>query len=78
MGVSVYWPLSALCVFVLMCVMLNQSTYKKPHYVSDLCKLHIKVLLVLRYQGSTCGNPYYHEAKGSDREVGWGWGVDRI
>ena len=36
MGVSVYQPLSVLCVFV--CVTSNQSTSKKSHYVSDLSK----------------------------------------
>ena len=69
MGVSVYWTLSVLCVFVCVCVreISNQSTSKKPHYVSDLSKLdallhktQIKVLLVLRYQGSTCVDPYYY------------------
>ena len=65
MGVSVYWPLSVLrvfvCVSLCLCVMSNQSTSKKPHHVSDLSKLdalfnktHIKVLLVLRYRGSMC------------------------
>ena len=42
MGVSVYWPLSVLCVFVCLvcvCVRSNQSTSKKPYYVSDLSKL---------------------------------------
>ena len=34
---SVYWPLIVLCVFV--CVISNQSTSKKTHYVSDLSKL---------------------------------------
>ena len=66
MGVEVYWPLSMLCVCVCVrvcvcvCVISNESTSKKPH-VSDFNKLdallhktHIKVLLVLRYQGSTC------------------------
>ena len=42
MNVSVYWPLSVLCffvcVFVHLCVVSNQSTSKKPHYVLDLCK----------------------------------------
>ena len=49
MGVSVYWPLSVLCVFVCVCVISNQSTSKKPH-LSGLSKLdallhktHIKV-----------------------------------
>ena len=45
MGVSVYWPMSVLCAFVCVCVSVcvcvrsNQSTSKKPHYVSDLSKL---------------------------------------
>ena len=45
MGVPVYWDLSALCVFVCVCLCVcvfvrsNQSTSKKPHYVSDLSKL---------------------------------------
>ena len=62
MGVSVYWPLSVLCVFVR--VISNESTSKKPHYVSDLSKLgsllhktHMKILLVLRYEGLTCVDP---------------------
>ena len=45
----------------------NQSTSKKPHYVSDLSKpdalLHktnSKVDLVIQYQGSTCADPKYH------------------
>ena len=57
-GVSVYWPLSVLCVFV--CVISNQSTNRKTHHVSDLSKLdtllhktHMKVFLAPRYQGST-------------------------
>ena len=64
MGVLVYWPLIVLCV---LCVISNQSTSKKPHCVSDFSKLdvllhetHIKILLVLRYQGLTCKDPYYH------------------
>ena len=46
------------CVHVCVCVTSNQSTIKKPPYVSGLSKLDallykalIKVLLVLRYQG---------------------------
>ena len=70
-GVSVYWPLSVLCVCVCVCVCMcvcvisNQGTSKKS-YVSDLSKrdaflhkTHIKDLQVLRYQGSTCVDPYY-------------------
>ena len=37
MGVSFYCPLSVLCVSV--CVILNQSTSKKPHYVSNSVNL---------------------------------------
>ena len=63
-GVSVYWPQSVLCV----CVCDIKLEYsKKPHYGSDLGKrdalLHktyIKVLLVLRYQGLTFIDLYYH------------------
>ena len=54
MGVSVYWPLSVLCVFMCLCVSVyvcvcvcvcvcarsNQSTSKKPHHVSELSKLN--------------------------------------
>ena len=68
MGVLVYWPLSVKCVFVCMCVFVcvisNQSTSKKPYYVSVLSKpdtlfhkTHSKVLLVLRYKGLTCIDP---------------------
>ena len=49
MDVSVYWLLSVLCVCL--CVISNQRTNKKPHYMSDLIKLdillhntHMKVL----------------------------------
>ena len=55
-------PECAVCVCL--CVISNQSTSKKPNYVSGLCKLDtlwhktkIKVLLVLRYQGLTCLDP---------------------
>ena len=56
-------------LYVCLCMISNQSTSKKPH-VSELSKLdtllhnktHIKVLLVLRYQGSTCVDPYHHSA----------------
>ena len=60
--VSVYWPLSVFCVSV--CMISNQSTGKKPHYMSDLSKLnawfhktHITVLLLLSYQDLTCVDP---------------------
>ena len=39
MDVLVYWPLSVLQVFACVYVILNQSTNKKTHYLSDLCKL---------------------------------------
>ena len=40
MVLSGYSPLSVLCVFVCLFVCdINQSTTKKPHYVSDLSKL---------------------------------------
>ena len=67
MGVSVYWSLSVLCVFVCMClcvgvwvsVRLNQSTSKKPHHVLELNKLDallhktcIRVLRLLEFGGS--------------------------
>ena len=46
MVVSIYCPMTpecalCLCVFVSVCVCVrsNQSTSKKPHYVSDLSKL---------------------------------------
>ena len=48
----------------------NESTSKKPHYVSDLSKLdallhktHSKVNLVIWYQGSTCADPLYHSVE---------------
>ena len=51
-----------LCVYV--CVISNESTSKRPHYVSDLSKFdamfhktHVKVLLVLSDQGLTCVDP---------------------
>ena len=54
-------------VSVCVCVISNQSTSKKPHYVSGLSKLgallhktHIKVLRVLTYDGSTSVDPWYH------------------
>ena len=64
MGVSVYWPLSVLCVFVF--VMSNQSTSKKHIMCQTSVNLkpccikhHIKILLVPRYQGLLCVDPYY-------------------
>ena len=63
MGVSVYWPLSVLCVFVSVCVSVcvcvrsNQITSKKPHYVSNLSKLdallHKTYIKVLRFDMCT-------------------------
>ena len=68
LGVSVYCksaPESV--VLVCVCVISNQSTSKKPYYVSDFGKLntllhktYIKVLLLLRYRGSAAVYPYYH------------------
>ena len=56
------------CVFVY--VISNQSTSKEQHYVLDVSKLdallhktHIKVFLVIRYQGLTYIDPYYHQVK---------------
>ena len=67
-GVSLQALECVVCVFV--CVISNKSTSKKPHYFSDLSKLdsllhktHIKVLLVLKYQGLTCVDPYYRYVK---------------
>ena len=37
MVVSLYWPLSVLCVFV--CLRVKKSTSKKLHYLADLSKL---------------------------------------
>ena len=39
MGVSVYWSLCVLGIFVCMCAWSNQTTIKKRNYVSDLSKL---------------------------------------
>ena len=48
-------PESTVCACMFVCVISNQITSKKPHYVSDLLhKTHIKVLLVLWYQRLTC------------------------
>ena len=67
MGVSVYWSLSVQCIFslrVCVCVISNQSTSEKLHYVLDLNKIYAllyktlsKVVLVLRFQGSTFMDP---------------------
>ena len=64
MGVSVYWPLSVLCVFVF--VMSNQSTSKKHIMCQTSVNLkpccikhHIKILLVPRYQRLLCVDSYY-------------------
>ena len=58
MYVSLYWPLSELCVIVcVVCVISNQITNKILYYVPDLSKLdtllhnaHNKILLVLTCQ----------------------------
>ena len=57
----------AVWICVSVCVMSNESTIKRSHYVSNLSKFdalfhktHVKVLLVLSYQGLTCVHPYYH------------------
>ena len=62
--VSLLVPECAVYFCVYACVISNQSTSKKPHYVSDLSKLDAllhktcsKVDLVLRYQGSTFIDP---------------------
>ena len=61
MSVSAYWPLYMMCIFVFMCVCDIRVAVKKVYYVLEqskfntlLDKTHNKVLLVLRYQGSTC------------------------
>ena len=69
MNVLVYWSPRQLCAFVCVsCVLSNQSNNQKPHWVSDHSKLdtfwhktHSYILLILRYQGSTCvdTNPQY-------------------
>ena len=53
-----------MCVCVFLCETLNQSSSKKQRYVSEfsnldamLHKTYIKILLALRHQGSTCGDP---------------------
>ena len=57
--VSLLTPECALCLYLCFCVTSNQSTSKKPHYVSDFHKLGAllhkthKVYLVLGYQGLT-------------------------
>ena len=65
--VSVYWPMCPVCVFV--CVSGIKSDYKqKPNRLCVtfgkfdvlLHETHIKVLLVLMYQGSTSLGPKYH------------------
>ena len=58
MYVSLYWPLSELCVIVcVVCVISNQITSRILYYVPDLSKLdtllhnaHSKILLVLTCQ----------------------------
>ena len=69
MGVSVCWPLGVLCVFVCLRVCDIKSDYQQTKHimcqtsVSLLQKTLIKVLLVLRYQASTCLDPYYRKVK---------------
>ena len=88
------------CLCVCQCVISNQSTSKKSYYVSGLSKLdtllhktHIKVLLALRYQCSTCvhpllslskiahqmwrNHPFSHRNRTMERTVGVGVGGDR-
>ena len=89
-----------MCLCVFMCVISNQSTSKEQHYVSDLSKpdallhkTHIKVFLVIRYQGLTCVDPYYHQVKlyiicdvithsakkkNGNRKSSGGWGLEVI
>ena len=76
MGVSVYWPLRVLGVFmfvslcVCVCLRSNQSTSKKPHYVSDLSKLIVCRALPLILLGEGLSLlPNFQNSKG---------GVDRI
>ena len=84
------------CLCVYLCMISNQSTHEKPHYVSGLSKpdtllrkTQIQVLLVLRYQGSTCvdsllslskiahqmwsDHPFNHRNRTMERTVGRGW-----
>ena len=65
MDVSAYWSDCTLCLCLCVCVISNQSTNKKPRYVSDVSRYDTlfhetdsKVLLVLRYQGSACVRHY--------------------
>ena len=77
MGVSVYWPQSVLCVFV--CVMSDQSTSKKPHYMSQTtvnltpcCIKHIP----RSFWHIKCG-AITHSAKESRHEKKqWVWGLE--
>ena len=82
MGVSVYWPLRVLGVFmfvslcVCVCLRSNQSTSKKPHYVSDLSKLIVCRPLPLVVLGGGV-EPSTKFSK-FERGGGRGRGVDRI
>ena len=58
MGVSVYWSLSVLCVFV--CVRSNERTSKKPRYMSERGLLGKKGWL---FQGRGWGCIFYKKMK---------------
>ena len=63
--VSLLDPECAAYVFFFVCVISNQSISKKHimsglNHGSLLHKTHIKVLLLLRYHGLICVDPYYH------------------
>ena len=74
------------CVFVCVCYQIRAPP-KKPHYVSELSKLdallpkiHIKILLVLKFQGWTCVDPQQKEQWEWRLEVTGKWGkwLDKI
>ena len=61
--VSLLAPVCAVCLCMFVWYQIRLLA-KKPRYVSDLSKLdallhktHLQILLVLKYQGSTCVNP---------------------
>ena len=63
-AVSVYWSECAVYLCVYVCVISNLSTRKKAYYVSGLSKFdallyrtHVKVALLLSYQGLTFIDP---------------------